>query len=115
MVGWEINPLQGVPHEPLNLTIADALRRYLTAMEITQAQLARELEIHVTKLSNILNGRVKINAALAYRLEAHSGLEASVWIQLQQREELARIMADKQLRKTNMQLVRNNLKKRKKK
>ena len=58
---------------------------------------------------------MKINAALAYRLEAHSGLEASVWIQLQQREELARIMADKQLRKTNMQLVRNNLKKRKKK
>ena len=112
---WEVDPPSHFDYPVLNLTIADALRRYLTAMEITQAQLARELEIHVTKLSNILNGRVKINAALAYRLEAHSGLEASVWIQLQQREELACIMADKQLRKTNMQLVRNNLKKRKKK
>ena len=91
----------------LNYSMAAAIKDYLKTNQLSQASLARDLDIHVTRMSNILHGRAKINSSIAFRLEAHSTIPAELWMRLQQKEELDKMMSNQQLREESYKRVKN--------
>ena len=50
---------------------------------ITQTELAREIDMPVSVVNEILNGKRSVNIEFALLLEAALGIEADLWIRLQ--------------------------------
>ena len=60
----------------------------LAELDITAAELARELHIPSNRLYQIISGRRAMTADTALRLEQWLGVEAAFWMNLQKRYEL---------------------------
>jgi len=60
----------------------------LAELEMTAAELARELHIPSNRLYQIMAGRRAMTADTALRLEQWLGVEAAFWMNLQKRYEL---------------------------
>jgi addiction module HigA family antidote len=59
------------------------LEDFLKPLEISQNRLARELDVNVARVSDIVHGRASISAAMALRLGRFFGTSAEFWINLQ--------------------------------
>lgn len=64
------------------------LRTYITILNKKQKDFAVEIDLHPTKLNQLLTGKAVANFALFYRLEKHSGgiLKADYWWKLYARK-----------------------------
>lgn len=60
------------------------LKAYITILNKKQKDFAEEIDLHQTKLNQLLTGKATANFALFYRLEKHSGgiLKANYWWKL---------------------------------
>lgn len=62
----------------------DSLSRIIEARKISKQALAKELDIDMLKLENILQGHTGIDLEIAQALEIILGFRASFWLLLQQ-------------------------------
>lgn len=60
------------------------LKAYITILNKKQKDFAEEVDLHQTKLNQLLTGKTAANFSLFYRLEKHSGgiLKANYWWKL---------------------------------
>jgi len=64
--------------------------------DITVAALARHLRVTRPMLSNILNGKAGVSAAMAVKLsEAFPATDARFWVTLQANHELSKVLREK--------------------
>ena len=78
-----------VLHSALPTHPGDILREEVEARELKKADFARQLGILPGHLSEVFNGRRPIGARLALKLEETLGMEAELWLRLQNGYELA--------------------------
>ena len=64
------------------------LEEFLRPLEISQARLARDLNVNVGRVSEVVHGRGAITADMALRLSAFFGTTAEFWLNLQSRYDL---------------------------
>jgi plasmid maintenance system antidote protein VapI len=83
------------------------LRNYIQIINRSHIEVAKNLGIHKTKLSRLVNGRDRPNIELMYRLEAHSSQEipASYWWKLYARELEYTILTDDNKRRVEASKV----------
>jgi plasmid maintenance system antidote protein VapI len=76
------------------------LRRYLKILDRKQRDFAEAISLHPTKFNQLLSGKSAVNAAIAYRLEKHSGglIPASLWWNLHAKKVEANIRGDQKER-----------------
>lgn len=79
-----------------DFTFARQLKKYIEITQRSNIEISRNLGIHKTKLSRIINGRENPNIDLMYRLEEHSGNEipAFYWWRIYSRELENKIRTD---------------------
>lgn len=87
------------------------LRKYLTILDRKQKDFAQEINLHPTKLNQILNDRLDVNVALVYRLEKHSGglITATDWWNLHAKKIEAGILFDRAAREAEGKNVKRAL------
>ena len=61
------------------------LEEFLKPMKITQDKLARDINVPVNIISQIIHGKREITADIALRLGKYFGMEPEFWINLQTR------------------------------
>ena len=61
------------------------LEEFLKPMEITQNQLARDINVPANRVSQIIHGKREITADTALRLGKYFGIEPEFWLNLQVR------------------------------
>ena len=61
---------------------------FMEPLGISQNQLARDLDVPVARISELVHGRRSISADTALRLEKYFGVEAQFWLNLQSRFDL---------------------------
>lgn len=61
---------------------------FLEPLELSLNRLARDLDVPVGRLSEIVNGKRAITADTALRLERYFGVSAQFWVNLQSRYDL---------------------------
>lgn len=64
------------------------LKEFLEPMGISQNKLARDTDVAVTRINDIVHGRRGISADTALRLAAYFGTTAEFWTNLQTRHDL---------------------------
>jgi antitoxin HigA-1 len=70
------------------------LEEFLRPMEISQNQLARDIDIPVSRVADIIRGRRAITADTALRLGEYFGMSAEFWLSLQASYDLRRLRAE---------------------
>jgi addiction module HigA family antidote len=75
------------------------LDEFLEPMGISQAQLAKDLNVPPNRINQIVNGKREITADTALRLGRYFGIEAEFWLNLQLRfnVKIAREKSGKQI------------------
>ena len=61
------------------------LEEFMKPMKITQAQLARDINVPPNRISQIIRGKREITADTALRLGKYFGIEPEFWLNLQVR------------------------------
>ncbi len=61
------------------------LEEFLKPMEITQNQLAKDINVPANRISQIIHGKREITADTALRLGKYFGIEPEFWLNLQMR------------------------------
>ena len=61
------------------------LEEFLKPMEITQNQLAKDINVPANRISQIIHGKREITADTALRLGKYFGIEPEFWLNLQVR------------------------------
>ncbi len=61
------------------------LEEFLEPMDISQAKLAREINVPPNRISQIINGKREISTDTALRLGKYFGIEPEFWLNLQMR------------------------------
>ncbi len=61
------------------------LEEFLKPMEITQNQLAKDINVPANRVSQIIHGKREITADTALRLGKYFGIEPEFWLNLQVR------------------------------
>lgn len=61
------------------------LEEFLRPMEITQNQLAKDINVPANRVSQIIHGKREITADSALRLGKYFGMEPEFWLNLQMR------------------------------
>lgn len=64
---------------------------FMVPLEVTQNQMARDLDITVGRINDIIHGRRSITADTALRLSKYFGTSAEFWLNLQDDFDLRRI------------------------
>ncbi len=59
------------------------LEEFLAPMGISQTRLASDIDVPVSRIAEIVNGRRSITADTALRLGAYLGTSAQMWLNLQ--------------------------------
>ena len=82
---------------PIPMLLEDALQDY----KLTKSELAKALGIPSSRLSELLHGKLRVNAELALRLSIVFKTSAEMWLGLQSEFDLrkARRSAEKRLKK----------------
>ena len=61
------------------------LEEFMKPMGMTQAKLARDINVPPNRISQIINGKREITADTALRLGRYFGIEPEFWLNLQMR------------------------------
>ncbi len=69
------------------------LEEFLKPMAISQNQLARDIDIPVSRVADIIHGKRAITADTALRLGEYFGMSAEFWLSLQASFDLRRLRA----------------------
>jgi addiction module HigA family antidote len=64
------------------------LKEFLEPMSITQAELAKQIEVPYQRINEIVNGKRGISSSTALRLSKAFGTSVDFWLNLQQRWDL---------------------------
>jgi len=64
------------------------LEEFMRPLEISQNKLARDLDVPVARINDIIHARRGISADTALRLAAYLGTSAEFWLNLQTRYDL---------------------------
>ena len=77
------------------------LEEFLKPMEITQNQLAKDINVPANRVSQIIHGKREITADTALRLGKYFGIEPEFWLNLQVRYnmKIARSQVGKKIEK----------------
>ncbi len=77
------------------------LEEFLSPMEITQSQLAKDINVPANRVSQIIHCKREITADTALRLGKYFGIEPEFWLNLQVRYnmKMARINVGKKIEK----------------
>ncbi len=86
-----------VLHSALPTHPGELLREEVEFRELKKAEFARQLGILPGHLSEVFNGRRPIGARLALKLEETLGVEAELWLRLQNSHELAVLRLDRKV------------------
>ena len=88
------------------------LKEYISIIKKSKKEFAKDLNIHYTRLSRILNNREEPNIEVCYRLEQHSGelIPALLWWKLIIKKQEYLILQDHTTRKIEAAKVKNELK-----
>ena len=88
------------------------LEEYARILKRTKKALSKDLSIHYTRFSRIVNDREEPNIELTYRLEKHSGglIPALIWWKLMIKKQEYFIRQDEKSRKEEAAKVRNAVK-----
>lgn len=66
------------------------LEEFMTPLGVSQNKLARDIDVPVTRIHDIVRGRRGITADTALRLSVYFGNSAEFWLNLQSRHDLVR-------------------------
>ncbi len=69
------------------------LRDDMEALELSAAELARQLKVPTNRITEILNGQRSVTADTALRLGQFFGTGPELWLRLQQRYDLKKALA----------------------
>ncbi|NND05889.1 MAG: helix-turn-helix transcriptional regulator [Saprospiraceae bacterium] len=88
------------------------LKKYLQIFGLKRRELAKDISIHETKFSRIVNDKENPGLAILYRLEEHSSgvIEASIWWNLVTRKVENDIKHNRKDRRTQSKKVKNKFK-----
>lgn len=88
------------------------LGKYINSLEIQKSEFSKALDLHVTKLSRLLNNYDEPNIKLFYRLEEHSNnlIPAIDWYRLLAREREITFLGDKKLKTAEKRRVKQKVK-----
>lgn len=94
-----------------DFTFSKVLKEYIKISKRNNSEIAKNLGLHKTKLSRLINDREKPNIDLMYRLEEHSSKEipAFYWWRIHARELEFQIRTDHEKRKVEAEKVDNPL------
>lgn len=67
----------------------ELIKEEMEERHLTQKEFSMLLDLKQSNLSDILNGKRRINATFALKLEKEWGISAELWVGLQARYELA--------------------------
>lgn len=83
------------------------LREYMKITNRNQAKLCDEISVEKTKMSKIINGKLKPNSELMFRLERHSEnlLPALNWYRLHQKDTEQELLKNTALKTAQYELV----------
>ena len=70
------------------------LKEFLEPLGISQNKLARDIDVSITRVHDIIHGKRGITADTALRLGAYFGTTPEFWINLQTRYDLKRAKRD---------------------
>ena len=70
------------------------LKEFLEPLGISQNKLARDIDVSITRVNDIVHGKRGITADTALRLGAYFGTTPEFWINLQTRYDLKRARRD---------------------
>lgn len=95
-----------------NFSFSEQLKKYIQLLKKTDSEFARDIDIHKTKLSRLLNNRENPNVELMYRLEIHSGklIPANYWYKLHSQKLEQEIKSNQDIRNEEYKRVKNELK-----
>lgn len=94
-----------------SFSFANQLKKYIELLRLSHAQFARDIDIHRTKLSRIINSKENPNIELMYRLEIHSGamIPATYWYRLYTKQIEEEIKTNQERRAIESEKVKNEL------
>ena len=92
-------------------SFANQLKKYIELLKKTGSDFAKDLDIHKTKLSRIINGKENPNIEMMYRLEHHSGkmIPATYWYKLHSKMLEEDIKVNTEKRAEEYKRVKNQL------
>ena len=92
-------------------TFGKFLEEYIRIVKKKRTEISKDLAIHYTKLSRIVNDKEEPNVELTYRLEKHSGylINAKSWWKLIIKKQEFVITEDSKTRKIEQKKVKNYL------
>jgi plasmid maintenance system antidote protein VapI len=95
----------------LNRRFGYFLKIYLQILKKKRIDFAREIDIHETLLSQLINSRRRPNENIMIRLELHSNkcIPADYWFRLVEKERIHEIKTNKRLRKEEKVHVSNRI------
>ena len=104
--------VKGDLYEP-GKKFGDILKVYLLLTAKKSNELAKEISIHETLLSQLLNNHREPNEDIMIRLEIHSNnhIPAHIWFMLVQKEKINQLKTNKALRKREKKFVVHKIKK----
>jgi len=93
-------------------TFGKFLEEYIRIINRTRKEIAKNLALHYTKLSRIINDKEEPNIELCYRLEKHSGelIKAETWWRLIIKKQEFILSQDKKTKKAEQKKVKNPIK-----
>ncbi|MBC7865704.1 MAG: hypothetical protein IAF38_22205 [Bacteroidia bacterium] len=92
-------------------SFSTVLKRYLDIIGRKKKDFAKEIDVHETKLSQILTNRVEPNEKMMIRLELHSSnlFPAMYWFKLLEKKREFELVHDNAIRKEESKNVTNRL------
>ncbi|MEZ5044111.1 MAG: hypothetical protein R2828_29730 [Saprospiraceae bacterium] len=87
------------------------LKKYIEISGKSSKEIGKDIDIHPSRLSRILNDKERFGKTIAFRLEGHSGelIPAIYWWKLVKKEEEQEIIGSKKERKEEHSKVKNKL------
>lgn len=88
------------------------VKAYLDALDKKNTELADELSVHKTLISNIINNKREASENFIVRMEIHSNnnIPADYWFRLIQKEKMFHLMSNKKLRAEEKKYVSHKVK-----
>ena len=117
LLSFQVEMLDYLENKDNLIPVGNFLADYIKITGVKKSKFAKDIDIHTTKLSNLLKDRVMVNALIAYKLEAHSKLvfgvgaaiKAMYWMMLKQKNELAQFTNKLDLKQSAYDTVKQSL------
>ncbi len=84
--------------------VGSFVKQFINLIEIKQVEFAKYLELRPSNLSKILNGERRLTIELALIMEKLSNINASLWLRIQNKNEISKIQKthSKQIKKYHL-------------